>query len=613
MDEGHSLALPKGYRIENFKIESILGKGGFGITYAATNLLLNKTVAIKELLPDSIATRGPDSKVISQSRSLEETWRWAKERFLEEARFLAGFSHPAIIGVHHLIEANGTVYLVMDYIDGVNYEQHLLKTGLVKTQTDLASFLRPLLDGLKQIHLAGLIHRDIKPENILIKKDGSPVLIDFGSARASAGTTAVMTSIVTHGYSPIEQYQTKGKMGPWTDIYALGAVAYRAITGTKPPVAADRITETDFLWLQPQKIQGFSEQCLAAIDWALRLKSQDRPQKIEDWEPFLHLPAIPKTTPPPLPPPQKKPSTRPPPSSAFLFLLPAALSLLAACLLLALFFKIQKEKPSPAQAPTPTAESAKQETPPEALPPLPAERFHNLSASKKFPFTNSLGMRFIPVAETGVLFGIWNTRVRDYATYASSTEKKTDSQWLSPGFGQTPEDPVVKVSWNDAKAFCAWLTAKEQQEGFIAKNQFYRLPTDAEWSAAVGGRKFPWGKVWPPPTEAGNYAPDLGVDDFEATSPAGSFPPNSHGLYDMGGNVWQWCEDWYRAEMNPEELFEKYPDFREDGGGKKFRVVRGASFSNDEPERLWGSSRGIALPNFRSDICGFRCVLDESP
>jgi serine/threonine protein kinase len=132
-----------------------------------------------------------------------------------------------------------------------------------------------------------LLHRDIKPENILINRRGHPVLIDFGSARFAASATMTMTSMVTHGYSPIEQYQTKGKMGPWTDIYALGAVMCRAISGEKPPVAADRLMRDDFIWLSSRGLAGLGESFLFAVDWSLRVRPEARPRRIAEWEPHL--------------------------------------------------------------------------------------------------------------------------------------------------------------------------------------------------------------------------------------------------------------------------------------------------------------------------------------
>lgn len=279
----HRLALPVGFQFDQFRIDSILGKGGFGITYLATDVQLGKKVAIKELLPDSIATRIDGQTVVPQTVTLEDNWLWAKERFLEEARMLAAFSHPAILAVHRLIEANGTAYIVMDYIDGDSFQTRMERIGPEADQEALMKVIGPILDGLEEVHHRGLLHRDIKPENILIDKRGRPVLIDFGSARELVGHTIAMTSIVTHGYSPIEQYQSNGKMGPWTDIYSLAAVMYRNMTGEKPPVAADRVLDDNIVPLCDMRPTGFPIEFCQGIDWALKVKPNDRPQSVDQW------------------------------------------------------------------------------------------------------------------------------------------------------------------------------------------------------------------------------------------------------------------------------------------------------------------------------------------
>ena len=238
---------------------------------------------------------------------------------------------------------------------------------------------------------------------------------------------------------------------------------------------------------------------------------------------------------------------------------------------------------------------------------LEAERFAQVlaSASLDHPWVNSLGMKFVPVPGTRVLISVWDTRVQDYEAYAAAAAG-VDSSWKSPGFKQGPTHPVVNVSWDDAQAFCRWLTDKERKAGLITAEQSYRLPTDAEWSMAVGldepsggspqekdGKAkgvYPWGTQWPPPRGAGNYDESLKVDDFPRTSPVGSFAANRYGLYDMGGNVWQWCEDWY-------------------GDGQRLRVLRGASWSNYDPDYLLSSRRFCAAPGGRYYDVGFRCVM----
>ncbi len=241
-------------------------------------------------------------------------------------------------------------------------------------------------------------------------------------------------------------------------------------------------------------------------------------------------------------------------------------------------------------------------------------------------YENSIGMKFVSVPGTDVLFSIWDTRVKDFAAFVAATSYDAGKGWRNPGFSQTSNDPVVSVSWEDAKAFCMWLTEKERREEKVAASQEYRLPMDAEWSVAVGlppergttpmekeakGKGegvYPWGKKWPPPKGSGNYHRSLGVDTFDYTSPVGSFAANRFGLYDMGGNVRQWCEDW----MNRSALLEKHAVLKDDGGGQKYHVVRGGSWFLGNPENLLSSYRYFLTPGSRAKILGFRCVLASS-
>ena len=216
--------------------------------------------------------------------------------------------------------------------------------------------------------------------------------------------------------------------------------------------------------------------------------------------------------------------------------------------------------------------------------------------------------------------------IMDSGTYSLKWELDPSASWENPGFDQLPNHPVVGVSWNDAEAFCDWLTKKDRQAGLIGANQYYRLPTDEEWSIAVGDGKYPWGDRWPPSKRAGNYGdeafaaslPGTGWttipvnDGYAHTSPVGSFRRNKYGLYDMGGNVLQWCQDWYREEMNSEELRKECPDLNNDLGGQSYKVLRGASWDLDPPELLLSSSRSRETPDCRSTCYGFRCVLDLS-
>ena len=252
------------------------------------------------------------------------------------------------------------------------------------------------------------------------------------------------------------------------------------------------------------------------------------------------------------------------------------------------------------------------------------------------PWINSLGAKFVPAGTDGVLFSVWDVRVKDFAAYVNETGHDPRSVFLlphgnidEPDFTTMSEEniPEVIVSWNDAHAFCDWLTKKEQRERKLGQNQYYRLPTDAEWSNAVGLNEstegspkdkdgkitgiYPWGTQWPVPSQVGNYRGEETIskygkipgwtvmtgynDGYVEMSPVGSYPANHYGLYDMGGNVWQWCEDSYRP-------------------GSDYRVVRGGSWREGDRQSLLSSCRRGGLdPNFKTTDLGFRVVVVVSP
>ena len=261
------------------------------------------------------------------------------------------------------------------------------------------------------------------------------------------------------------------------------------------------------------------------------------------------------------------------------------------------------------------------------------------SATKEKPWVNTLGMKFVPVTGTPVLFGVWHVRVQDFEAFVKATGhdattnifslkadgwKQRGDTWKSPGFAQGPTHPVCGVSWADAQAFAKWLTEKERREGKLTVGQSYRLPADWEWSVAVGLAEtregtpkdksqkiadvYPWGTQWPPPVGAGNYAGEEAKDadwpatfkvmegyrdGYARTSPVGSFAANKFGLYDMGGNLWQWCEDWY-----------------DESATTKRRVLRGGSWNLNSPQALLSSRRNYAfVPGLRNVFVGFRLVV----
>src|SRR6266404_876261 len=288
-------ALPAGHALQEYRIERVLGVGGFGLTYLALDENLHLRVAVKEYLPADIAVRAPDRTIAPTSSETAEIFDWGKRRFLDESRTLASFRHPNIVRVMRFFEANGTAYMVMEFVEGAPLPDWV-STRRPLAEAQVAALAAPLLDGLQVVHKSGFMHRDIKPPNIYIRDDSSPVLLDFGAARQKSSE---LTALVTPGYAPFEQYHTQGKQGAWSDIYALGGVLYWMVTGNSPHEAAARIrADTMPPALQAADKSLFRPEFLAAIDWALAPHEDQRPQSVPEWrEALLGAAPIPPRTP----------------------------------------------------------------------------------------------------------------------------------------------------------------------------------------------------------------------------------------------------------------------------------------------------------------------------
>jgi serine/threonine protein kinase len=280
-------ALPLQTRLQEYLLLQVLGAGGFGMTYLAQDTNLDKPVAIKEYLPSELAMRAAGGGVAPLSTDKDSGYRWGLDRFLLEARTLAKFSHPGIVRVLRYFEANGTAYMVMEYEKGEPLKNLFILSPQLP-EAELKRLMEPLLEGLREVHAAGFLHRDIKPDNIFVRADGRPVLIDFGAARnALGGETRSLTAVLTPGFAPLEQYSGEGKQGPWTDLYAMGGVLYRAVTDRNPPDAVARIRgDTVGTGLAMAKAK-YSAGFLRAIEWAMTLDERQRPQTIDDWKAAL--------------------------------------------------------------------------------------------------------------------------------------------------------------------------------------------------------------------------------------------------------------------------------------------------------------------------------------
>ena len=276
-----ALVLAPGSHLFEYRIDAVLGQGGFGVTYLATDVHLNAKVAIKEYLPGELARRSGDKSVSPRWPEDGALYQDGLDNFLVEARTLATFRHPNIVRVARFFEANRTAYMVLEYERGQPLKQWW-PARKASSENELLSLLRPLLDGLDVVHQAGFLHRDIKPDNIYRRKDdGSLVLLDFGAARLALSDGATLADVVTPGYAPPEQYAGAAQ-GPWTDIYSLGATLYWMITGAKPPGAPQRASGAASMASALEAGQGrYSEAFLRAVDWALELDPQARPQHLQ--------------------------------------------------------------------------------------------------------------------------------------------------------------------------------------------------------------------------------------------------------------------------------------------------------------------------------------------
>jgi hypothetical protein len=279
--------LPPGTRLDEFEIVRVLGIGGFGIVYLALDHVLERQVAIKEYMPSSLAGRGRGSTVLVRTPALTETFDAGLRSFVKEARLLASFDHPSLVKVHRFWEANGTAYMVMQYYPG--HTLNAARAGMREQPGEawLRRLAEPLLSALAVLHAQKVYHRDISPDNILLLPDGRPVLLDFGAARqVITDRTQALTAVLKPNFAPVEQYGDVAGMrqGPWTDLYALGAVMHFALTG-RPPIPAVMRAVRDSMPLlaarRDQAFAGVSDSFLAAIDWTLEVAPENRPRQVD--------------------------------------------------------------------------------------------------------------------------------------------------------------------------------------------------------------------------------------------------------------------------------------------------------------------------------------------
>lgn len=287
-------ALPAGVRLGDYEVLSVLGCGGFGITYKARNISSGAVVVIKENLPSEVAYRDWNTLDVVPLPKAEarETYKWSLNSFFREAQTLGKLNHRYIVSVYEAFECYNTAYFVMPYIEGVDLQEWVLSLGSYSRAAPyLEQFFLLLLEALDHVHAHSLCHRDVKPTNILITREGLPILIDFGAARDSS-SEATRTILATIVFAPVEQLESHGRIGPWTDIYALGATFYRVMTGEDPPLAISRVRSDTCrkLACEQRLLNVHSSRFLAGIDFALMLNEAERPQSCAELGRFITAP-----------------------------------------------------------------------------------------------------------------------------------------------------------------------------------------------------------------------------------------------------------------------------------------------------------------------------------
>lgn len=281
-------SLKPGTLLDDYRLLEVLGGGGFSIVYLARHRQSGRPHVIKEYIPKKLAFRNKDGQVTALSEDSETRLNQGRKLFFQEASTLARLKHPNIVNVVNFFRANGTVYMVMDYTEGVNLQDYLKKHRGGLSEKFLRVVFPRLLRGLKLIHEQDLLHLDIKPGNIHIRRGGRPLLLDFGAVHGFPQSRREQPGqVISPGYSPIEQYDNRGYVGPWTDLYAIGATMRTCIEGTPPPAASERMTKDRMRPARTAFRKQYSTGLLEAIDWAMEINPELRPQSVQEFREVL--------------------------------------------------------------------------------------------------------------------------------------------------------------------------------------------------------------------------------------------------------------------------------------------------------------------------------------
>lgn len=638
--EYNPLFLRPPYRLyHQYVIGRVLGHGSFGITYLAYDRSLKVKVAIKEYFPAEYASRNPqDMSVMPYPGQKGEHFISGKRKFIAEAQLLSSLRSPYTIRIRHFFEENSTAYFVMEYLEGQTLKDYLAGHNGKISFEQLRPITMALLDALEEVHSHNSFHRDIKPDNVYMTTQDSPILLDFGSARQQTPHKTSTFSLLTPGFAPIEQYSTHGIQGPWTDIYGLAATLYYALTGEIPALPQDRLTGDVDLRLPSECGSELRPEDEAWLIKGLEIRWNDRPSSVAEWRRLMPEP------------PDKKKASAGYSSADENFIRFAILPKLANRFLTpqdeaeiyegAAFLGISKSRTGElieqaiqmtgSVRRNPAAEQAEAEAKRQQLEARMREKQQteasNLTFSEIFQpqtlvsqqgdlpekLTNSVGMEFVLITPftQGAGFRIPRPFIMGNASsrysvtltrqYYLQRHPVTQAQWRMV-MGQTPSFfhgnerlPVEQVSWQDAREYIRRLN--------LLREGTFRLPTEAEWEFACRAHQSGGYFFGSDSEELVNYA-WYQANSEGRTHPVGLRQANPFGLFDLYGNVWEWCQDYFAPYPNGHATEPKGP------AEGTTRALRGGSWMT-EADRCQTFVRWHQPPDTRSPQIGLRLLLE---
>ena len=612
------LKVGKTLQMGKYRVEKQLSSGGFGKTYVVTNVKFGERWAMKEFFMKNVNERGDDQTTVGVSKASKEQFEAQREKFNKEARRLRQLHHPNIVHVEDLFDENGTSYYIMDYIEGGSLADKVKRDGPL-SEPEVRRLLVPLLDALEHIHGQQMWHLDIKPGNILLKNDGQPVLIDFGASKqlgATGGQSTSSSMAFSMGYAPSEQIeQNFDRIGPWTDLYALGATLYKLLTDQAPPTVSEIQNEEEVAFSFPSTV---SDDMRNLIIHLMKPAYRRRPQSVAEVRAMMSGMVGGRVV-------EDVPQERQEETNNEETVLPDAVRINEE------FHTVEKNKKevlSPLGGQTGGSNPTKQK---HRFPLKPLaiigslllvigiimlvvgngettrktdvdEETANLPIEKETITVN--GVSFDMVKVTGGTFAMgatWEQGVVEndekpahrvtLSDYFIGQTEVTQALWQAV-MGSNPSNwkgnnlPVENVSWDDCQQF---ITKLNQLTG-----RKFRLPTEAEWEYAARGGTKSRGYKYAGSNDFGSVA---WYDDNSGsqTHPVGQKQSNELGIYDMSGNVLEWCQDWY-----DEDYYSKSPPTNPcNNTSASLRVFRGGG---------WPSNAGICRVSYRSnsfpDGCG---------